>query len=202
MQVIGLTGAAGAGKDTTAQFALEWCKENGLAAKRRAFADALKTSAAACFGVPADKAIEFCDWLKRPGVFVTAEELEGGGGAQTRVSGRRFLQFYGTEGHRDVFGSEFWVDIMESFLEEDGVLGVDVVFLSDPRFENEADMIRHHDGQLWHIERTAAPAVEPHASEDGLILSRNDSVIANVGDLQDLRTMVHSLCEQKIGAAS
>lgn len=203
MQIIGLTGAAGSGKDTVCGFALEWCEEHGLNAERLAFADPLKISAAACFGIPAERALEFCNWLKQPGRYVIAAQLEGhhntrSDDPQQRVSGREFLQFFGTEGHRDVFGSEFWVEVTERKLAEYAETDLDVVFLTDPRFDNEADMIHAHDGAVWEVVRPGQSKVEAHASEAGLPEHKLDFGIRNNGTLDDLRDKVRLVCEHNL----
>jgi hypothetical protein len=203
MRIIGLAGAAGSGKDTVAGFALEWCEERGLKAERLAFADPLKVSAAACFGIPAHEAIEWCNWLKQPGAFVTAESLEGKNGAPgdgirwKRVSGRQLLQFFGTEGHRDVFGSEFWVEVTERKIGERAGI-VDVVFVTDPRFKNEADMIHRHNGEIWEVARPGQETIEAHRSENGLPEDMLDFGIRNVGTLDDLRSAVRLVCEERL----
>lgn len=207
MKIIGLTGAAGSGKDTVAGFALAWCEEHGLKAERMAFADPLKVSAAACFGIPAHEAIEWCNWLKQPGVFVTAESLEGkkdmpgAPGSNIhgkRVSGRQLLQFFGTEAHRDVFGSEFWVEVTERKLAERAGTDLDVVFLTDPRFPNEATMINKHGGEIWEVVRPGQSTVEAHASEAGLPEGAIEFQINNDSSLDDLRVLVRSVCEHNL----
>lgn len=207
MKIIGLSGAAGSGKDTVCGFALEWCEENNLKAERLAFADPLKISVAACFGIPPHEAIEWCNWLKQPGVFVTAESLEGGNGipghvdsniSSRWVSGRQLLQFFGTEGHRDVFGSEFWVEVMERKLAERNGTDLDVVFLTDTRFPNEAAMINKHGGEIWEVVRPQQGAVEAHASEAGLPEGAIEFQIHNVSSLDALRVLVCSVCESNL----
>lgn len=214
MKIIGLTGAAGAGKDTVAEIALQWCAEKDIKAERVAFADPLKISAAACFGIPASKALEFCNWLKQPGVFVIAERLEGEGDIPAEiveasgikgksVSGRQFLQFFGTEGHRDVFGSEFWVNATMHPLDERfrELRAPDVVFITDPRFPNEAAAIHERGGEVWEIVRPGQSKVEAHASEAGLPEAEIDFGIRNVGTLDDLTDKVRLICEQKLEGA-
>lgn len=209
MKIIGLTGAAGAGKDTVCGFALEWCEEHGLKAERLAFADPLKVSAAACFGMSRAKALEFCNWMKQPGVFVTVERLEGEGDLPVSVAeasgvrgktvtGRQFLQLYGTEAHRDVFGSEFWVEVTERKLAERAGTDVDVVFLTDPRFPNEAKMIHKHGGEIWEVVRPGQSKVEAHASEAGLPEGAIEFQIHNSSNLDALRVLVRSVCESNL----
>lgn len=208
MKIIGLTGRATAGKDTVARFALEWCDERDIPADRFAFADPLKRSAAAAFGIPQHAALDFCNWLKQPGVFVTAERREGSGNVPLsatdgievsgkRVSGREFLQFYGTEGHRDVFGPDFWVEVTERKLNE-AAGSIAVAFITDPRFIQESDMIHRYDGEVWEIVRPGEVAVEAHASESGLPEGAIEFQIRNDGTLEDLRSVVRSVCQSNL----
>lgn len=208
MKIIGLSGAAGSGKDTAYGFAREWCEEQRIIAMRLAFADPLKISAAAAFGTAPPDALDFCNWLKQPGVFVTAERLEGiaddpavlpGSNIKgKRVSGREFLQFYGTEAHRDVFGTDFWVEDMERDIAKRAKGIVEVVFVTDVRFSNEAQMIHKHDGEIWEIVRPGQATVEAHASEAGLPPGAVEFQIHNDGSLEDLRSLVRSVCESNL----
>jgi len=175
---------------------MKWCEENDLSAVRMAFGDLLKESAAACFGIPANEAIEWCDWLKRPGVFVTAQRKEGADDlVERRVSGRQFLQFYGTEAHRDVFGDHFWADAVDRATYD---LEADVVFLTDVRFDNEANLVHRHGGEVWEVVRPGLSAVEAHASEGGVPEGAIEFQIVNDGGLEDLRSLICSVCNHNL----
>lgn len=212
MRIIGLAGPAGGGKDTVCGMALEWCEEQGIPAARFAFADSLKRSAAASLGVftggetgvPVKTAIDLCNKIKQPGVRVhvyqstfhpdeppTGEDI-------ANISGREFLQFYGTEAHRDVFDKEFWIEAMERKVAA-AAGSVAVCFLTDTRFPNEAAYVRKHDGEIWEVVRPEVEgAVEAHASEVGLPEGAIEFQIHNDGTLTDLRTLVRSVCESNL----
>lgn len=204
-KIIGLTGKARSGKDTAAGFVLEWCEERGLVAERLALADPLKVSAARALGMAAsatpEQAIKFCNELKadegRITVTLPTEPLSPI--REYQITGREFLQFYGTESHRGVFGDEFWVEVAEKRMGE--MAGnVDVIVLTDVRFDNEAQMVRRHDGQVWEIDRPGAGVQGglEHTSEAGVSDGFIEFAIANVGDLEDLRAMVGSVCESNL----
>jgi hypothetical protein len=115
-KLIGLSGLARSGKDTAADKISVWCKKQGLTVARHGFADKLKESAAHALGVFEDE-IDFCNKLKgdyeRGTVQVRmASVATGPNFLLKQITGREFLQYYGTEAHRNVFGSDFWVDAL------------------------------------------------------------------------------------------
>lgn len=215
MKIIGLTGAAGSGKDTAAEFALKWCEEHGLTAERVAFADPLKVSAARALGAPVEwttqECVDFCNDLKQPDVEIAvvrhdSEPVEGVSAEldtselYTKISGRQFLQFYGTEAHRDVFDREFWVnatmDPLDARFRE--LRAPDVVFITDCRFPNEAAAVNERGGEVWEVVRPGVAAVAAHSSEAGLPDGAIEFQIRNDGSLEDLRTLIHSVCESNL----
>lgn len=117
-KLIGLNGKARSGKDTTADKIEEWCKAwtPELTVARHGFADKLKESAAHSLGV-FEEEIAFCNKLKgdyeRGTVQVRMASISTGpNNLVKQITGREFLQYYGTEAHRDVFGYNFWVDAL------------------------------------------------------------------------------------------
>lgn len=121
-KLIGLHGKARSGKDTVADFIQSWCNANGFTSARQGFADKLKISAAHTLGV-FENEVEFCNKLKgdyeRGFIEVhMATKGDGPNAVVSKVTGREFLQYYGTEAHRDVFGSDFWVDSLLPGTEE------------------------------------------------------------------------------------
>ena len=119
--LIGLHGRLGAGKDTAFEGIHKWASERGVRAARRGFADALKLSFARLF-IPdcgLDEAVNWCNTLKG---HESASRLAMSWGVfsehgtdttiEHSITGRQALQRYGTEGHRDVFGEDFWVDAL------------------------------------------------------------------------------------------
>lgn len=212
MKVIGLTGAAGAGKDTVCKIAMEWCAREGYDARRVALADPLKVSAARALGMPveatAEECVDFCNELKQPGVEITIERAHKDyvDGVSTplishelfgKLSGREYLQWYGTEAHRAVFGEHFWTDVSAKTIGDLEDEGVDVVFITDVRFPNEASMVYSNDdwhGEIWEVQREQASPVEAHSSETG-IGRPGDILIANSGTMADLTQAVSCVCD-------
>lgn len=178
--VIGLTGKAGAGKDTVA----------GLLAAAdarveiRAFAEPLKRSVAALFGIDRSDV----DRLK---VNPRAEVWIVLGNCRARAqSFRTLLQRYGTEAHRDVFGADFWLDATLPLAED---RRGKVIVVTDCRFPNEAERIRAVGGEVWRVERPAALLAgeeAAHVSEAGLPDGLVDRVIPNAGAIDDLQRVI------------
>lgn len=186
MRVIGLTGPARAGKDTIAQFIAEAYEGE---VKRQGFADKLKLSAARVFDphVDQDEALVFCNTIKQPGHEIIVDFPGGDHNAQSfSISGREFLQHYGTEAHREVFGEHFWLDAVLPPNRDD----CDLLVIPDVRFENEAARVRNQGGEVWEVSRPDAEAVEAHASEAGIGGTYIDRFIKNDGSLEDLRENV------------
>lgn len=208
MKIIGLTGKAGSGKDTVAQIALEWCAENGISAERVAFADPLKLSAARALGaaktVTLEQAVQFCNELKEGGrIKVELPTPPLSPIREYEISGREYLQWYGTEAHRDVFDLEFWVEATMKPLDERfrELRAPDVVFITDCRFPNEAAAVNERNGEVWEVVRPGVAAVAAHTSEAGLPEGAIEFQINNEGDLDDLRVLVRSVCESNLEGA-
>ncbi len=187
--LIGLTGEAGSGKD-----AVFGCiAKVDSRAERRAFADPLKVSAARALGFDGstEECVAFCNEVKQPGVSVTVAEP---GRLLRTVTGREYLQRYGTEAHRDVFGMDFWIDVTCP-------LGFDhsgrVVLITDVRFDNEAQRVHDCGGVLWNVYRPSVSRIaeSAHASESGVMGEYIDYVIDNSGSLEDLQETVETAFE-------
>lgn len=189
--IIGITGHKRSGKDTTYQI----IQQIYPYAERRAFADKLKQSAAALLGIP----VEEIERLKTdPSYHLTVQHFnvfEYSPIAQMNV--RTFLQRYGTEAHREVFGEDFWLeqclprDEMSNYLDHKKLIVV-----TDVRFDNEASWIIRMGGDIWSLNRDAVKdESDEHASEvpvDGDYVSVK---IDNNGTLDDLYTKIETELE-------
>lgn len=154
--LIGLTGRAQAGKDTVYARCLELYSPR-LIVERRSFADILYKSAAATLDVS-----EEClrDWKSNP--YVTVEIRIGGVVRLMQMSVRQYLQRYGTEAHRNLFGADFWVDALDLTNHANRV-----VFVTDVRFDNEARAIIDAGGIVVEVLGPEAPT-DDHPSEAGV----------------------------------
>lgn len=208
MKIIGLSGRAAAGKDTVFEFIREWGEdqgqmkaENEIAVARDAFADRLKRSAAHAFGVFNDE-IDFCDRLKQreSSVYVAMAE-----GSTIRVSGREFLQFYGTEAHRDVFGHDFWIEALFDFQDAPAAYASgrgqpDVLVITDCRFPNEAQAVRVRGGEVWEVRRPDHDGGDgiAHVSTSRLPSDLVDACICNDQGLDWLRVETRRMCQARL----
>lgn len=221
-KLIGLNGKARSGKDSTADKIGAWCIAHGFTVAKQGFANKLKISAAHALGI-FENEIEFCNKLKgeyeRGFIEIRmANKADGPNAVVSKISGREYLQFYGTEAHRNVFGSDFWVDAIlpnsqgkngsvyrhkgkmasmtpipdwhEFFISGDEV--ADFCLVTDVRFENEAVRIQELGGEVWKVVRDGSGAGE-HASEMELPGEYINIVIDNNGSLNDLSESVDTL---------
>lgn len=180
--IVGLTGKKQHGKDTVDSILV---REHGFV--RVPFADALKQSAAAIFDVP----VETWDALKNdPNAIITFTGpgvSASGTVPYAQLTVREFLQRYGTEAHRDVFGGTFWTDVVRGRIEELTEAEHDVV-VTDVRFPEEAALIKEHGGPVVCIYRPqVADAGDTHASE---VLPEYDFILWNGGTMDELRNAV------------
>lgn len=210
MRIIGLAGKARSGKDTTGKLIEDWCVEHNLVSGAISLAAPLKQSAAAALGFEGspEECVAFCDELKTAGVLTleTAEAVY-----PRKVTGREFLQLYGTEAHRDLFGEDFWTNLAQDKLRGMYRGGVHVAVITDCRFPNEGEMVfeaagwqQGCTGLVWELQRAGADmqgGLEGHSSEAGMPVDLIDSVIHNDGDLTDLKHMVNSLCDMNLKGA-
>jgi hypothetical protein len=186
MLVLGIHGPSRSGKDTIYQILLE--EFPLIKFERQGFADALKISAAKSLGLKGSSSelIVKMDTLKEEGQIHTP---------WGKISGREFLQYYGTEGHRDMFGSDFWLDqvVPNIYNPRERYIGInrvcDVLVIPDVRYQNEVGRVNDAGGQLWKIKRNVEGHTTGHASE-GELVANWDRVIDNNATKDDLRSDV------------
>lgn len=179
--IIGVNGLKGAGKSTVAEYI---CSKWGF--EHASFAAKLKESAAALFG------IDPYDWEEMKNDETATVTLAWTRNkVQIPMSVRQFLQRYGTESHRDVFGVDFWV--------EQGMKGLtyksDVVF-ADARFQNELATIRYKKGMNIEVVRHNTDTNDTHASEKPAPPELIDHVVYNYEDFDWLYYQVDQIMDQ------
>lgn len=201
--LIGLNGYSHSGKNTAAKIIEQWGAARGLVVSERAFADTLKLSAARSLGIYSaqslNDAVVLMDSLKESGTIDIAIPEQS---ILKSISGREYLKWFGTEGHRDVFGKDFWVDVL---LPRDGWQGhfalyddgdpplvdwADIAVITDLRFVNEAQRVKELGGYVWNIDRGYSP--DDHASEQPLPEQWIDLKIQNRSTLEAFEVNVNS----------
>jgi hypothetical protein len=146
MQVVGLTGYAGSGKSTVAQYLVE---KHGFT--RLSFAGPLKEMLRKLNPILEDE----------QHVAYLLDELGEGAVKQHYPEYRRLLQVLGTDCIRSI-DPDFWIKAaVAQMTDEDGRYVFD-----DVRFPNEADVIKgYNPWGLWNIFRPGYEAVNGHESE-------------------------------------
>jgi hypothetical protein len=105
-------------------------------------------------------------------------------------SPRELLQTLGTEWGRQMVNQDIWIKLAMRRAAE-----YERVAITDVRFENEAEAIRHAGGQVWLVERPGAGlagAAGGHSSEAGIPDHLVNQVVRNIGTLDDLEEAVNA----------
>lgn len=165
--ILAFHGKLGSGKDTAGERMARMVDQPAI---QISFARALKASAAALLDIdPLDWETYKNDpdvlihlsvgYTTARGVDLDVEEPN----VIRQFTAREFLQRYGTEAHREIFGSDFWVEQALSVVSHWN----DFYYVTDCRFPNEATAIRKRGGYIVRVhgenEETGG-----HISEAGL----------------------------------
>lgn len=199
-KLIGLHGGKGHGKDTVAQFMMDWFAERGELVSVSYFARTMKASLAALLKIP----LEQIDDFKLNGmlsVWMDEEQFE----PTVELTGREVLQRYGTESHREFFGYDVWIDLE---LPKGGYpptwwrnfqKGAAVCVMADLRFPNECARVKDLNGEVWFVNNPNLPKDDEHASEKMLPITAADLIIENDKGLSELEAKVFAILENRYG---
>ena len=179
MQLIGLTGRAGCGKDTIAEFL---CETHGFV--KLALADPLRNGLRAMLGLTAEQ-------LHRRDLKETPIDWIG-------RSPRYLMQTLGTEWAREHIAPDLWLRVAARRIDEikaaPPILHIAGIVISDIRFENEADWLRGLGGKLWLIKRNKKNLLDSqtatHSSEQHIPTQMGEPRIYNFGTFDDLYDQV------------
>lgn len=217
MKLIGLSGPAGVGKDTIADYLVA---EHGFT--KFSFSDALYREVSEAFGVAVEELqdrekkevphprltaavcrdLQFAYLMCGCGHVATAAEWE------YEFSPRWVLQHWGTE-YRRAQDPDYWVKKTASWVQawldvtrDDGEPHAGLVNTST-RFPNEAEFIRALGGQVWHVRRRDTGGVASgleHVAEQGLAVEPEDITLLNYGSIDHLRTATCLALQSVAGA--
>lgn len=182
IQLIGLTGLAGAGKDTVRQIL-----ENQHGFIGLGFADPIRNMLRTLLS---DNGISEA-WMDD-------RELKEHPIPTLGKSYRELAQTLGTEWGRVVLGHDFWLRIAAAYmLDVSGTTFGPLRFvIGDVRFQNEADWVRQRGGVIWHISRPGLSGVRDHISEQGAATIKPDRTLVNDGSIDDLAVLVGGIIDR------
>jgi hypothetical protein len=194
LQLIGITGKAGSGKDTIAKYIQRNFEDTYI----EHFADPLKEAASKAFGIPT--------------YAFSSSEFKGLSDPYWKVSPRQIAQFFGTEMFRETIyrllpqiGMDFWVYRMKGklegslILEDEGTYSDgETVLIPDVRFQNEVDFILSNNGVIITVTRSGYEGnvgISNHPSEAGdfVIPSEKHYLIQNDGDYGQLYASIERI---------
>lgn len=173
-RLVGLTGAAGSGKDSLADYLVE-----NYDYHKYSFASPIKHALCAMFGW------RYEWWEDR--------EFKETVNPDIGFSPRQLAQTLGTEWGRRTLTVDFWVRRAQlewkrlNEINDETYGRLPMMVIPDVRFDNEARWIYDAGGIVIHIVRPDAEPVTPHVSEVGISPRYVDAVIANDGTLSELK---------------
>lgn len=174
--IIGIAGAAGAGKDTIASW-LHTEKKFDI----YHLADPIKEGLNAIFNWPM-KNWDDREWKEFSGNFFGA-------------SPRRMAQTLGTE-WRDLINPNLWLIIAE---QRNDLNNPDIkLVIPDIRFPHEQDWIHKQGGIILYVTRRAEYTVARHTSESSLDITKVDIHIKNDLSIIELRSDLHYIWSSEI----
>jgi hypothetical protein len=194
--IIGICGLINSGKGTVADIL-----EKNYGFIKLSFADSLKDCVSAVFGWSRDllegNTVESRIWREKEDLW-WSNRLE-----IPKLTPRWILQHWGTDVCRIGFHKDIWIASMECKLIKliESTPNMKIV-IPDTRFQNEIEIIKNMNGQVWRIKRGNDPKwlieyvqdgrgpVDIHPSEWDWANSNFDHVIENNSTLNDL---MHSI---------
>lgn len=225
MKLIGLSGPAGVGKDTIADYLVE---THGFV--KFSFADALYREVAEAFGLTVaflqdrtkkeaeQEALQY--WYCRNHEFqrVMYSMLSGPLAKKYPLdwwcSPRQILQWWGTE-YRRKQDPDYWVKQSDTFVhdwlyrtchgqfQEQGPSAPGLIQTS-VRFPNERAFMDRWSGEVWHVRREgwekAAGEGAKHEAEAGLAVMPADKLVHNNGTIEQLNTIANLMLAAQPGS--
>jgi hypothetical protein len=214
VQIVGLVGFAGAGKDSVANTLVE-----NYGYVRDSFASPLKDATSAIFGwsrelLEGDTA-ESREFRETPDMF-WSNKL-----GIPDLTPRKALQILGTDVIRDNFHENIWMSSIEYRIRTQHMNSGKKIVITDARFPNELKLIHNLGGKIVRVSRGSDPTwfniaelanlgnevasatmrkeyEKIHVSEWSWVGSHIDHIIENSGTLTDLEGQVSSMMAQQM----
>jgi deoxynucleotide monophosphate kinase-like protein len=195
--LIAFTGLKNSGKDTAADYLVE-----SYGFKKIGFADKLKDSLCGVLSITRNQLEELKNNPDAHVIVTKGKDVYGIDQVIRDLSMRQMLQRYGTEGHRDIFWKDFWVDALLPLPEMDNPFTDIKLVISDCRFANEALRVRELGGKVIRVNRNLVDIkVDTHASEIGFDPSLIDFYIDNDDSISMLYNRLDTLMETLLAEA-
>lgn len=169
-KLIGITGRAGAGKDTLATHLVA-----NYNFKTISFAQPIRDALSAMMGITKE---QFQHPLKEAVIPAIGK------------SPRQMMQTLGTEWGRQLVNPDLWLILAEQKMRQYWDAGYNVA-ITDVRFENEAALVRRLGGVIVRVVRNDDDSMTQHtshASEAGITPVPGDRILFNNGEISDLFT--------------
>ena len=195
MVIVGISGAKRSGKNTFSSLIAEELDNYSIKVQEGSWARFVKESAYESLGIAEEEDYKFYElWAN---AFKESHKLQivnADGKVIHTISGRKFLQRYGTEAHRELFGENFWID---AFWDNNSFQNADVLIITDCRFDNEAESVKSKDGIVVKIQNNKAEANnDNHDSERGISEELIDFVVENNGSVEELKSIASVFAER------
>lgn len=173
--IIGLSGYAQSGKDTVADVLV---KEYEF--ERITFAD------------PIRKILYAIDPKINGNSLVELVDDYGWDIAKKNPEVREMLQHLGYSARVHIY-QDIWIMAAFSKMREDANY-----VITDVRFQNEAEVIQNHGGNIWRVQRPGVEAVNAHVSEWEMDNFNFDNILVNDGNLEQLEFLVKKTYDKTV----
>lgn len=199
MLLLGITGEKQHGKGTVAAIAREWATGHGLEAVERGFADYVKWSLLRIFipDITREEAVRLCDLHKEnplAKLTIFLPETKESALVHKTITIRQGLQHEGTEVGRELYGTDFWVNLL--LRRDDNPKVLRMLAVSDMRFDNEAEAVDNVGGYVYKVVRPGVKSNDSHVSEAGVADHLVDRVFINDGTIEDLKAKIVPALEE------
>ena len=163
------------------------------------FAEPLYRSAAAALGITVDELRA----LKEAGVdgLITVDHA---GEYYSEITGRSYLERYGTGAHRDVFGESFWIDVWQrnalaQFGKYDGEVERVIITVDDVRFPNEHGRVKELGGYVVGVSGSHDYGLDKSAHPSRQELPVDYRIFIEHGDEAQNRVVVKTMLTDLVG---